>query len=280
LTRRGVAPYDEAALIDTPAPILLIESLESLLAQTQLTPHELACVAPIVLWAYTIFGLTGFGSSIMAMPLLTLVVPLRTAVPMILFFDLVAGTLLGMRNRSHVHVGELRRLLPGTIAGMMAGLALLMFAPERPLLLLLGVFVLLYSAWNLFFKRGFTELDPRLAVPFGAVGGMLTAMFGTGGPLYTIYLAGRLRDAAQLRATVSTLIVLTAFGRLILFSLAGLYANHAIFALAAVLMPCAIVGYLAGGWLNRRIAPAKVIRAVWAILIAAGAGLIYRSALA
>lgn len=260
----------------SPPLILLIESV---LSQTQLTPLELACLAPIVLWAYTIFGLTGFGSSIMAMPLLTQIVPLRTAVPMILFFDLVAGTLLGVRSRSHVHVGELRRLLPSVVIGMVAGLALLMFAPERPLLLLLGLFVLLYSAWNLLFKRGFSELDTRLSVPFGVVGGMLTAMFGTGGPLYTIYLAGRLRDAAQLRATTSTLIVLTAFGRLILFALAGLYANAAIFTLAALLMPCAIAGYFAGGWLHRRIAPAKVIRVVWTILIAAGLGLVYRSAL-
>ncbi len=82
-----------------------------------------------------------------------------------------------------------------------------------------------------------------------------------------------------MRATTSTLIVLTAFGRLILFAVAGLYANAAIFMLAAMLMPCAIAGYFMGGWLHRRIAPAKVIRAVWAILIAAGFGLVYRSAL-
>jgi uncharacterized membrane protein YfcA len=154
-----------------------------------------------------------------------------------------------------------------------------MFAPERPLLFLLGVFVLFHSAWNLMFKRGFSDFGPRLSVPFGVAGGMLTSMFGTGGPLYTIYLAGRLRDPAQLRATISTLIVMTAIARLILFAIAGLYANTAVFALAAMLMPCAMAGYFAGGWLHQRIAPAKVIRLVWAILILAGAGLVYRSAL-
>jgi len=253
--------------------------IDNLLAQTRLSPTEFACLAPIVLWAYTVFGLTGFGSSIMAMPLLTQILPLRTAVPMILFFDLVAGTLLGLRSRTEVDTGELRRLLPGVLAGMAMGLALLMFAPERPLLFGLGVFVLLHSAWNLLLRRGFRALDARLALPFGLVGGMLTAMFGTGGPVYTIYLAGRLPDAARLRATISTLIVLTAFARLLLFAGAGLYANAGIFVLAALLMPCAIAGYLTGGWLHRRIAPAKVVRVIWAVLIAAGTGLVYRSAL-
>ncbi|MGO4326397.1 sulfite exporter TauE/SafE family protein [Cupriavidus sp. 2TAF22] len=252
---------------------------EFLLSQTHLSLFQLACLVPIVIWAYTIFGLTGFGSSIMAMPLLTQIVPLRTAVPMILFFDLVAGTLLGLRSRRQVNTAELRRLVPGVLAGMACGLALLMHAPERPLLLVLGLFVLLHSAWSLLFKRGYSELDPRLSVPFGLAGGVLTALFGTGGPVYTIYLAGRLRDPGQLRATTSTLIVLTAFARLAMFAAAGLYANTAIFVLAAVLMPCAIAGYLAGGWLHRRIAPAKVIHAVWGVLVMAGLGLVYRSAL-
>lgn len=253
--------------------------LDSLLLQTHLSPAGFAGVAAIIVWAYTIFGLTGFGSSIMAMPLLTQIVPLRTAVPMILFFDILMGTVLGLRSRHQVHTGELRRIVPSVLIGMVLGLLLLVYAPERPLLFILGVFVLLHSGWSLLFKRGFKELNPRLAMPFGFIGGMLTAMFGTGGPLYAIYLAGRLRDPAQLRATTSTLVVITAFTRLVLFAIAGLYANTAIFILAAMLVPFAFIGYFTGVWLHSRVAPAKVVRLVWAILIVAGIGLVYRSAL-
>ncbi|HVL09797.1 MAG TPA: sulfite exporter TauE/SafE family protein [Burkholderiaceae bacterium] len=253
--------------------------LESLLLQTDLSLVQFAGVAAIIIWAYTIFGLTGFGSSIMAIPLLTQIVPLRTAVPMILLFDIILGTMLGLRNRHNVHTGELKRIVPSVIAGMILGLLLLVYAPERPLLFVLGLFVLLHSGWSLLFKRGFSELNPRLSTPFGLAGGMLTSMFGTGGPVYAIYLAGRLRDPAQLRATTSILVVITAFTRLILFALAGLYVNTAIFVLAAMLVPFAFIGYLIGVWLHKRIAPAKVVRVVWAVLIVAGVGLLVRSVL-
>lgn len=253
--------------------------IESLLAHTQLSPLAFVAVALIVTGAYTVFGLTGFGASILAMPLLTQIVPLRTAVPAILLFDLIAGTLLGLRSRRLVHGGELRRIVPGVLVGMAAGLALLLWVPERPLLLVLGVFVLGHSAWSLLSRRGFREISPRLALPFGLGGGLFTAMFGTGGPVYTIFLAGRLADPAQLRATVSTLIVFTAFARLVMFAGAGLYADPAPLVLAGAMMPFAILGYVAGGWLHSRIAPQRVLRLVWGILIFAGAGLIYRSLL-
>lgn len=251
--------------------------LSSLLLQTDLSLVQFVAAALTVIWAYTVFGLTGFGSSVLAIPLLTQLMSLRTAVPMMLFFDIVLGTIMGLRNRHHVHTGELKRLVPGAMVGMLLGLLLLVYAPERPLLFVLGLFVLLHSTRSLLFKRGFSELNPRLALPLGVGGGMLTSMFGTGGPVYAIYLAGRLRDAAQLRATNSSLIVLSAFTRLFLFAVAGLYANAAIFILAALLMPFAFLGYLLGVGLHRRVPPAKVVNVVWIVLIVAGIGLLVRS---
>jgi uncharacterized membrane protein YfcA len=251
--------------------------LDSLLLHTNLSWMQFACSAAIVIWAYTVFGLSGFGSSIMAIPLLTQILPLRTAVPMILLFDIIFGAMLFARNHHNVHTGELKRIVPAVVVGMVLGLMVLMYAPERPLLFVLGMFVLLHSGWSLLFKRGFHELSQRLAPLFGFSGGMLTSMFGTGGPVYAIYLAGRLREPPQLRATASILVVFTAIVRVVLFGAAGLYMNTAIFYLALMLTPFAFSGYVFGVWLHRRIAPAMVVRVVWAVLIVAGIGLLYRS---
>ena len=65
---------------------------------TELPWTTLAATALIVALAYVVYGLTGFGASIVAIPLLAHIFPLRFAVPMMLLFDLGAGLLLGWRH--------------------------------------------------------------------------------------------------------------------------------------------------------------------------------------
>ena len=63
-----------------------------------------------------------------------------------------------------------------------------------------------------------TPVSAHWALPAGLVGGAFTALYGTGGPIYTIYLARRLFDKNTLRATIGVLIFCTALIRLALFS--------------------------------------------------------------
>ena len=81
----------------------------------------IASAVLIIVLAYTVFGLTGFGSSITAMPLLAHLFPLRFAVPLMLIFDLSAAMLLGLKNRSAVDRRELLRLVPFMLVGMALG---------------------------------------------------------------------------------------------------------------------------------------------------------------
>lgn len=233
--------------------------------------------ALIITLAYTVFGLTGFGSSITAMPFLVMLLPLRMAVPMMLIFDLCAGLLLGLRNRSAIDLRELLRLVPFMLLGMALGVTLLVNAPERVLLFALGVFVLAYSGWSLLLRPRRTLIPTGWAVPLGAVGGVFTALFGTGGPIYTIYLARRIDDTRALRATISSLIVFSGFARLALFSSAGLYEQADLLQLALLLLPCVLLGVFAGSRLHHRLPTQRIVQFVWGILILGGAGLIGRS---
>ena len=61
-----------------------------------------ALAALIVTGAYVIFGLTGFGSTVVAVPLLALVLPLKFAVPLMMMLDLAATFLLGARIRKGI----------------------------------------------------------------------------------------------------------------------------------------------------------------------------------
>lgn len=237
----------------------------------------LLAAGAIVTLGYVVFGLTGFGASIVALPLLVQIFPLRSAVPMMLLFDLCAGLLLGLRNHRLLDRSELLRLIPFLIVGMAAGWLLLVRVDERWLLLGLGLFVTGYAAWSLASRAPATRVSPRWAAPAGLVGGAFTSLYGTGGPIYTIYLARRLADKSVLRATVGVLIFCTAWLRLALFTGSGFYRQPGLLALAATLLPCAAFGYFIGSRACRRLPARRARQAIWLLLLVAGSGLLLRA---
>jgi uncharacterized membrane protein YfcA len=237
-------------------------------------------VAPAALFvvaAYTVFGITGFGASIVALPLLAHVMPLRTAVPMMLVFDLVAGTILAARNRGIVARADLVRLVPFILGGMTLGVTALVNAPERLLLGVLGAFVVAYAAFSMRAPIARTPIAAGWAAPLGLAGGVFTALFGTGGPIYTIYLARRVHDTRALRATLAALIMFNAVARLALFTVAGLYAHSDALRLGATLVPAALIGLYAGSKAHARLPARRVLQAVWILLVVGGASLLWRS---
>jgi hypothetical protein len=239
--------------------------------------ETVALLALIIVLAYTVYGLTGFGSAITAMPLLVQVIPLKMAVPLMLIFDLTASLLLGLKNRHLVERREMLRVVPCMLAGMGLGVVLLVKAPERLLLLTLGIFILSYSAWSLLLRREPQPIGALWSLPFGVVGGMFTAMFGTGGPFYTIYLTRRLIDKLILRATITSVLFVSGVSRLVLFTSAGLYSQHAVLILAAMLLPCALAGLYIGNRLHQRLPAQRVVQVIWAILLVGGTSLIVRN---
>jgi len=133
--------------------------------------------------AYFIFGVSGFGSSIIAVPILVLFFPLQIVVPLMVILDLCAAFYLGGKSYQEADKKELTWLFPFTLVGMVIGITLLLNAPQKPLLVLLGVF----AAGNgiRVLTRSQSTPIPFIsrywAIPFGVVGGVFTALYATGG---------------------------------------------------------------------------------------------------
>jgi len=252
--------------------------IEALQHQLHLLPAagHLAFAGGAILLAYCIFGLAGFGSSITSVPFLIQVLPLHTVVCLMLLIDLVLCTVLNLRERRHVDTTELKRILPGILVGSLVGLLLLVRAPAKPLFLLLGLFVVAVFLWNNVVKRKAAHISPRLALPLGLGGGVFTTLFGTGGPLYTIYMAGRIDDKRALRSTLGVLIGTTALIRLCMFAVAGLLSNPSVYLLAVLALPVALAGFVLGNFLHDKVSSQGVKKVVWVILLAGGASAIFK----
>lgn len=239
--------------------------------------ETLAIAALIVGVAYIAFGLTGFGSTVLALPLLAHVLPLKFAVPLLMLLDLAAGLVLGVRARKGIRTDELAWFAPFMLAGMVFGLVLLVRVAEVRLIAALGVFVLLYALYGLA-RRAPLALSRRWCGPLGVASGAFSALYGTGGVIAAVYLSGRLQDKAQLRATTATVILFSALARAVLFGVSGLLTQDGLLGAALVLAPAALAGYWVGHRLHAAVPTRAVVRAMRALLVLAGVSLLARAA--
>jgi uncharacterized membrane protein YfcA len=258
----------------------LLAALASLQAIAAAIPTAAWVAAPfVVLLAYTVFGLTGFGASIVMLPALAQLMPLKQVVPMAVVVDVVAAATVNRKAHRDANWGEVRRILPGQLLGMSIGAYTLAKASPNALMLGLGVFVVAYALWNIRKPQLRGDWPAWAAWPVGLAGGVFSAMFGTGGPVYVIYLSRRCPQLAEMRATVAAVILLSTLMRLTIFAVGGFYAGGSLLLMALWCMPFMLVAVAFGMRLHKRVKVETVLRVIYGLLIVSGAGLILRAVL-
>jgi uncharacterized membrane protein YfcA len=241
-----------------------------------LQPHLLILAPLIVFTAYVVFGISGFGSTLIAVPLLAHLAPLKFVVPFFVLIDCVGAFSMGFRLRADIMRHELKLLIPFLALGVLMGVVLLVRLHPELLLGGLGVFVTLFGT-SYVVKRGRGYPLPYWAgAPLGTFGGATSAVFGIGGPIYVFYLAGRNAAPAQIRATMPAIFMLTTVARIILFALAGLYAPAALVA-ALALLPFMALGVWTGHHLHLNLSRDAVIRVMGGMLVLSGISLLFRA---
>jgi uncharacterized membrane protein YfcA len=225
----------------------------------------------ILLSAYFIRGITGFGSALISVPLLALSHPLQFAVPLVLALDFTASTILGGFNVRKADWSEIKILLPfGALGACMGAFALLNF-PANPVLLTLGVFTMYAGFRNIFGIQAAERISRAWALPAGLVGGAAGALFGTGSPPYIIYLTRRLLDKGAVRATFSWLIAIDGGFRLILFLIAGLLLDSKLQAAYVMGIAPMMLGLYAGNKVHLDMTREGMLKVVGTLLIVSGA---------
>lgn len=236
----------------------------------------------IIMWlgmiaGYIIFGMTGFGSALILSPLLTFFLPLREIVPLLALLDCGAAIINTLRDgKKNADKIELLRLTPLIILGSLIGAAILLFTKPEILLLLLGIFVIGYSLYNLMGHKPSQQLKAYFCIPFGFIGGIFSALFGSGGFIYAIYLAGRLEAKEAIRVTQTTLIGFSTLTRIIIFAIAGIYSNVHYLLLVILLLPTVFIGSSIGRKISINISKTQFLTIINIVLFFSGMMLIIR----
>lgn len=250
--------------------------LSNLFAQLPFSSLEWLPILLGIAAAYVVFGIAGFGTALVAGPILINFMPLSRIIPLLVLLDFVAAFGNWLPARKAVSKGELLRLLPFMALGCTLGVVFLLKLHADVLMLLMGLFVSAYALYSLAVKVKPANLAPAWSVPAGTVGGLFGALFGSGGFLYALYLNARLDSTEQARATQSALISCSTVVRLSLFLIAGVYADLPLLLLAVCLLPMMFLGLRIGRRLTLNMSREAFVRLVTWLVLASGVALIGR----
>ena len=231
---------------------------------------DIVLVMCILMSAYFIRGITGFGSGLISVPLLALSQPLHFAIPLVLALDFTASMVLGSTNNKKADWGEIKILLPAGMIGACIGAFALLTLPTQPVLVALGAFTMFFGFRNIFGLQAEGRLSRVWAIPAGLVGGGAGALFGTSGPPYIIYLSRRLLDKGEVRATFSWLFAIDGGFRLALFLFAGLLFNPKLQLVYLLGLGPMALGLYMGNKVHLDMTSEGMLRVVGALLVLSG----------
>lgn len=232
-----------------------------------------ALAAAILLVAYFIRGIVGFGSGLIAVPLLALFLPLQFVVPAVLLLDFTASLVMGGLDFKRVQWQEIKVLIPFSVIGVLVGAQLLVNLPVTPTLLSLAAFVFIFAIRSLLNLKGEKSISRWWAIPAALTGGTVGALFGTGGPPYVIYLNHRIHDKTLLRATFAALFFLEGAMRIATFLVMGLLLVQNVWWSALGGLPLMLLGLYAGGRVHTGLSHAQMTRLIGLLLLVASISL-------
>ena len=124
----------------------------------------------------------GFGDALIAMPLLTWVIGIQKATPLVAFAASTIAFIILVKNWQAVDFKIAWRLIASSLLGIPIGIFLLKSAPERLVQVLLGTSLALFGLYNLASLRIPRLEGEKSAYSFGFVAGILGGAVGATRP--------------------------------------------------------------------------------------------------
>jgi uncharacterized protein len=235
------------------------------------TIPDLAILATVAaLFAATLVHATlGFGTALVAMPLLAMTVGVRVATPLVGLVVLTNVAMLLARTWRSVDLRVAWRLLLSSAVGIPVGVLTVRFAPEQAVKAILGVLLIAFGLYS------FAHLTPPhlkrqgWLYVFGFTSGVLGGAYNTNAPPVVAYGALHGWPAERFQATLQGYFLPTAVLICAGHALGGLW-THSVFGLYLAALPFAVLAIFLGRRLSNHIPAATYQHLLYGALIVLG----------
>lgn len=223
----------------------------------------------VVLSAGFTQGFTGFGSVLVALPLLNLFLDIRTVVPLVCLFSLIINLIIIIQIRRHIQFKKVFILFIAAVPGIFFGVYILKTVPAQFLELVLGLVLIGFGLQRLYAGSPERELSDSWGWLFGFLSGLLGGSIGAGGPPVIIYTSLQPWEKYLVKSTLAAYFLVTsivissaqAVSHLITGRVLGLFFRG---------VPALVLGVLAGSVLFGKVDSGSYRKVLLVILILLG----------
>ena len=235
---------------------------------------------PVILFLATLSRSTfGFGDAMISMPLLSLMIDIKMATPLVALTSGTIAMAIVIRDWHKIDLKSARRLAFSAMIGIPIGLLFLKQVDDRAVKTVLAVVVLCFSIYLLWRPRFHGNLHERWIYLAGFFAGILGGAYNTHGPPLVIYATLQKWTAETLRATLQGYFVMAGAVLLVSHYLVGFWStngsvNTTLFGFYGISLPAVFLGIILGRKLNRRFSNERFRRALYVLLLLIGVALL------
>ncbi|MCQ3932652.1 MAG: sulfite exporter TauE/SafE family protein [Chloroflexi bacterium] len=228
----------------------------------------------VVFFAIFTQSVAGFGLGLVSMPLLTQLLGIRMAAPLVALIAITAEVLLLIRYRDDLDFGAVWRLSVASMMAVPLGVMSLHRIDGDLILKGLGVIILGYSLYGLS-NFHLPEVEhPHWGYGFGFLSGLLSGAYNLAGPPVVIYGNCRRWEPREFKSNLQGFFMFNSLTVIATHALSQNYTrtvlNHYLLAVPAILM-----GIVVGLALDKRINPITFRKIVLVLLVIIGLTLMF-----
>lgn len=227
----------------------------------------------IVLVSHVLEGITGFGSTALSIPFLSVLLGVEVAKPILILYTPLLCLYVLARGWRQVAWRQFAVMAGVAALGLPLGLLLYSRLPRRALLALLGLFMVAVSLRGLLSAVGLlgAKRAPKTGFLLGGLfcGGVIQGAFASGGPLIILYATEKIPDKGAFRATMCMVWLALNSVLLAQAGFAGQLTAE-VWRLALWGFPFLLAGTLLGDFFHKRVSQALFTKLVYAALLVSG----------
>lgn len=235
---------------------------------------ETLLVVVIVFGSSFTLAVTGFGVALVAMPLLSWLLGVQLAAPLVALYGILLNLVILYHYRLSFNYRATAGIIVSSVIGVPLGVWALSNVDETVVLRLLGLILIGYSSYVLIVPRlPRISPNPAWAFGFGFLAGCLGGAYNAFGPPVIIYGNLRRWSRDEFKSNLQGFFLVNGIVVIIMHAVNG-NLTGAVWRTCALAVPASLLGLAAGLWLDRLINPELFRKLVLYLLLLLGLGLL------
>lgn len=233
-------------------------------------------ICMIVFFAGFTQGLSGFGSILLSLPLLAIFLDIKTVIPLVALYGLSITIILLIQLWKYLDWQKIFPLFLGALPGIPIGVYFLKKLDKGMVQWILGIMLISYSLYSLFFRSSNKEIKEGWAYLFGFFSGCLGGALSASGPAVIVYTSLQAWSKDKIKVTLQGFFMVSGVAVIFFHALSGL-TTITVLRFFLVSLPLLFLGTYTGSFFYGKIKEKDYKRVMLILLAFLGGFMIYRA---